>query len=148
MQIRHHKASYEYELLERLEAGVALLGPEVKSLREGRASLDGSFVRLIGGEAYLVGAKIHPYSFSRVENYDPQRTRKLLLHRKEIVRLIQRVHEAGLTLVPLSLYEKKGYIKLEFAVGKGKKQFEKREKLRRKAETRDLERSFRGKLKR
>lgn len=147
MQIINHKATFDYEILDRFEAGIHLLGMEVKSLRSGHASLDGAFVRLIGDEAYLVNAQIFPYVFARPEGYDPKRTRKLLLHKKEIISLRSKVDGSNLTLVPLSLYNKGPLIKLEIGVARGKKQFEKRESKRREDQKRELEQEFRGKIK-
>src|SRR3972149_3443606 len=104
MKIINHKATYDYTLLDRIEAGVQLSGAEVKSLRGGRASLEGSFVRIIGSEAYLVNSQIFPYIYARPEGYDPKRTRKLLLHKREIFALKGKLEGANLTLHPLSLH--------------------------------------------
>jgi len=147
MRITHRKASFEYEILERLEAGVELTGSEVKSLAGGNASLEGSFVKVIGSEVYLVNAQIAPYKFSRVEGYDPKRTRKLLLHKKEIISLNNRVEGGRLTLIPLSWYNKGPRFKLEVGLARGKKQYEKREKKQKEDQKRELERDFRGKVK-
>lgn len=147
MHIANKKAPYEYTILDRLEAGVNLLGAEVKSLKGGRASLEGAFVRIMGSEAYLVNAQIFPYVYARPEGYDPKRTRKLLLHKKELISLKSKIDGANLTLIPLSWYTKGPLIKLEVGIARGKKQYEKREKKRKEAETRDLERDYRGKVK-
>jgi len=147
MKIINHKATYDYTLLDRLEAGVQLSGAEVKSLRGGRASLEGSFVRIIGSEAYLVNSQIFPYIYARPEGYDPKRTRKLLLHKREIFALKGKLEGANLTLVPLSLYNKGPLIKIEIGLGRGKKQYEKREAKKREDQKRELERDFRGKVK-
>jgi len=147
MHIVNKKASYEYTILDRIEAGVHLLGSEVKSLRSGRASLEGAFVRLMGSEAYLVNAQIFPYVYARPEGYDPKRTRKLLLHKKELISLKGKIEGANLTLIPLSWYTKGPLVKLEIGIARGKKQYEKREAKRAEAEKRDLERDFRGKVK-
>jgi len=146
MKIEHRKAHFDYDILERTEAGIQLTGAEVKSLVNGHASLEGSFVRIIGSEAYLVNAQIFPYIYARPEGYDPKRTRKILLHKKEIVNLKNKIEGANLTLVPLSFYTKRSNIKLEIALARGKKQYEKREKKRREDMKRDLERDFRGKV--
>lgn len=130
----------EYSLIEKYEAGVALSGAEVKSAKQGRIKLAGSFVKIRGSEAYLVNAEISIYQYARPEGYDPARTRKLLLHKKEIIRLKTKLKTGGnLTVVPVSCYNKKGLIKLEIALSKGKKtwerkKFEKEEELKRQAE--------------
>lgn len=143
MKIVNKKAFYEYEILERLEAGINLTGAEVKAVRQGNADLKGSFVRIIGSEAYLVNAKIFPYQYARPENYDEKRTRKLLLHKSEIIALKSRIEGQNLVLVPISLYTSHDLIKLEVALGKGKKKYEKKEALKR----RDLEREIEQELK-
>lgn len=145
MKIINKKAAFDYSIIDRYEAGVALMGSEVKSLRDGRATLDGSFVKLIGTEAYLIGGHIFPYPFSRQENYDPKRTRKLLLHKKELIKLKHRIDADGLTLIPVSWYTKGPRIKLEIALAKGKKQYEKREIIKKRDDKRNIQRLFRGK---
>jgi len=125
--------------LERFEAGINLYGAEVKAVRLGHADLTGSFVRITGSEAYLINAKIFPYEYSRPENYDERRTRKLLLHKKEIVALKSKTEGQNLTLVPVSLYTTKSFIKLEIALGKGKKQYDKKESIKKKDIQRELE---------
>lgn len=147
MKISNRKATFDYNIIDRFEAGVQLLGLEVKSLRAGHAKLEGSFVKLIGGDAFLVNAHIFPYLYARPETYDPKRTRKLLFHKKELISLRSKIEGANLTLIPLSWYTKGGHIKLEVGLARGKKQYEKREKMRKEAEIRDLERGFRGKVK-
>lgn len=147
MEITNKKAFFDYTLLEKMEAGVNLLGSEVKSLKGGRATLDGAFVRLIGTEAYVIGAQIFPYPYARPEGYDPQRSRKLLLHKKEILKLKHRIDADGLTLVPVSWYTKGPRIKLQIALARGKKQFEKRDIMKKRDEKRELGRQFRGKIK-
>src|SRR3990170_2073006 len=127
MKIFNKKATYEYTILERFEAGVNLTGAEVKSIKGGHAQLAGSFVRIIGSEAYLVNAQIFPYIYARPEGYDPKRTRKLLLHKAELIRLKSKLEGANLTLVPLSWYTRGPLIKLEVGLARGKKQYEKRE---------------------
>ncbi len=147
MRIVHRKATYDYTITDRLEAGVHLTGQEVKSLRGGHASLEGSFVRVIGSEAYLVNAQIFPYIFARPEGYDPKRTRKLLLHKKEIMSLKGKIDGASLTLVPLAWYTRGSRIKLEIGLARGKKKYEKREAIKREDQRRELEVEFRGKVK-
>ena len=126
------KAFHEYFILDRYEAGLALKGTEVKSLRSGHANFKDSYVIFKDGEAYLFGAHVSPYSHGNLENHDPERTRKLLLHRREIEKLLAQVVEKGLTVVPLRLYFKGGRVKVEIAVVRGKKLFDKRETEKRK----------------
>lgn len=147
MRIYNKKATYEYTITERFEAGVALTGAEVKSIKGNHAELTGSFVRIIGSEAYLVNAQIFPYIYARPEGYDPKRTRKLLLHKAELIRLKSKVEGANLTLIPLSWYTKGPLVKLEIGLARGKKQYEKRESKRREDQRRELERDYRGKVK-
>ncbi|MEK7118908.1 MAG: SsrA-binding protein SmpB [Patescibacteria group bacterium] len=149
MKIVHKKALFDYDIADRFEAGIALTGHEVKSVKGGHANLDGSFVRIIGNEAYLVHAQIFPYVYARppAGGYDPRRTRKLLLHKKEIVSLKSRIDGANLTLVPLSWYTTGSLIKLEIGLARGKKQYEKREAKKREDQKRELETEFRGKVK-
>lgn len=120
------KAFHEYFVLQKFEAGIALTGTEVKSLREGKANLKDSYVNFNQGEAYLYSAHISPYAHGNRENHDPERPRKLLLHRKEIEKLLAQVVEKGLTIVPLRLYFKGGKVKAEIAVVRGKKLYDKR----------------------
>ncbi len=138
MKITNRRAFYDYRILDRLEAGTSLNGAEVKAVRLGHADLTGSFVRIIGSEAYLVNAKIFPYQYARPEGYDERRTRKLLLHKKEIIALKSKT-SSGLTIVPLSLYNKRHLVKLEIALARGKKQFDKKEAIKKKDVQRELE---------
>jgi SsrA-binding protein len=121
------KAFHDYHVLEKHEAGIALTGTEVKSLREGRANFKDSYVIFKGGEAFLFGTHISPYVHGNRENHDPERTRKLLLHRREIEKLEAQVVEKGLTIVPLRLYFRSSRVKIEIAVVRGKKLYDKRE---------------------
>jgi len=123
----NRKARHEYHLLETLEAGMVLTGTEVKSARAGKVQLKDSHVELSGGEAFLVGAHISPYSHGNRENHDPERRRKLLLARREIDRLVGRVQAKGLTVVPLAMVLSGSWIKLEIAVAQGKKLYDKRQ---------------------
>lgn len=143
MKIRNKTAPASYKILERVEAGIALLGSEVKAVRGGHADLSGSYVKIIGSEAYVVNLKIFPYKFARIENYDEARTRKLLLHKKEIIALKGRLSQGNVTLVPISIYTKDGLVKLEIAVTKGKKKYEKKRDLKEK----DLQREAEEQLK-
>ncbi len=143
------KASFDYELLEKYEAGLVLFGHEVKSVRAGQASLKGSFIspRTKDGktELYLLGCQVPPYKQSGpMPDYNQRRERKLLLKRKEIGRLLGKKQEEGLTLVPLKIYTNHSFLKLEFAVARGKKKYDKREAIKK----RDVERSLRSLTKR
>ncbi len=135
----NRKAYHDYFILQKVEAGMALTGTEVKSLRDGRANLKDSYVNFERGEAYLYGAHISPYSHGNRQNHDPERTRKLLLHRREIDKLLGQVVEKGLTIVPLRLYFKGGRVKAEIAVVRGKKLYDKRETEKRRQLDREAE---------
>ncbi|HUJ15484.1 MAG TPA: SsrA-binding protein SmpB [Thermoanaerobaculia bacterium] len=135
----NRKAFHDYFVLQKLEAGIALTGTEVKSLREGRANLKDSYVDVDRGEAWLVGTHISPYSHGNRENHDPERKRKLLLHRREIDKLEGQIVEKGLTIVPLRLYFKGGRVKAEIAVVRGKKLYDKRESEKRRELDREAE---------
>jgi SsrA-binding protein len=126
------KAYHDYFILEKLEAGIALQGTEVKSIREGRINLKDSYAIVKAGEIFLFNCHISPYSHGNRENHEPTRSRKLLLHRGEIRKLIGKSQEKGLTLVPLRVYLRRGRIKLELGVARGKKLYDKRETERRK----------------
>src|SRR5512144_339852 len=127
MLATNRKALFHYEILERAEAGLALVGTEVKSIRDGGLNFSDSWVELRGGELFLVGCRIAPYSHGNLMNHVADRARKLLLHRKEIQRLGGRVTERGLTLVPLRAYLKNGRVKMEIGLAKGKQTHDKRE---------------------
>jgi SsrA-binding protein len=139
----HRKARFEYEILETVEAGIALLGPEVKSLRAGNASLADAYAVVRRSEIWLVGAHISAYPQASRENPDPRRERKLLLHRGEIDRLAGRVAERGLTLVPLQLYFRDGRVKVEVALARGRRRHDKRQAIREREEERLLRRTVR-----
>ena len=134
----NRKALHDYFLMDKLEAGLSLTGTEVKSLREGKINLKDSYIRVRKGEAILVQAHISPYSHGNRENHDPVRDRRLLLHQQEIRRLIGKVQEKGLTIVPLRVYFKCGRAKVEIAVAKGKKLYDKRETKRRETIDREV----------
>jgi SsrA-binding protein len=142
MKITNKRAHYDYQLLETMEAGINLLGSEVKAVRLGQADLTGSFARIRGSEAYLVNAKIFPYKFARPDNYDERRTRKLLLHKKEIFSLKAKTEGSNLTIVPVLLYTTHNLIKLQLALGKSKKKFDKKEAIKRRDIDRDIEETF------
>lgn len=146
MKIVNRRAFHDFQILEKFEAGINLMGPEVKSVKGGHADLTGSFVRILGSEAYLINAKIYPLPYARLEGYDERRTRKLLLHKKEIISLKSRVEGANLTIVPLAFYTQKNLVKVEIALAKGKREYEKRESIKRKEAEREVEREIRGKI--
>ena len=141
---RNRKAFFEYILSDRFEAAIELKGPEVKSMREGKISLNDSFVRVEKSQAYLYGMHISPYKQSGPFAPDPTRVRKLLLHRTEIDRLDSFTSQKGYTIIPTRLYFKRGFAKIEVAVAKGKKLFDKREKLRRQTIDREINRSLKS----
>jgi SsrA-binding protein len=143
-EFRNKKAFHQYHVLEKIEAGIALRGTEVKSIREGSMSLAESFARIDGGEVFLVGCHIPEYRAGGWTNHDPLRKRKLLLHRREIEKLRARVEEKGLTLVPLRLYfSGRGLAKLELGVCRGKQSHDKREAVKSREAAREIEREMR-----
>ncbi len=139
----NRKARFNYEIVETYEAGLALLGSEVKSLRAGRADLKDSYAAARGGELWLFGMYIAPYEYARDGGHAPERERKLLLNRVEIDRISAKLAEKGLTLLPVKLYFKDGKAKVELALAKGKARYDKRETLRRKQADREMERAMR-----
>ena len=141
---RNKRARHEYLILETWEAGIVLTGTEVKALRDGRANLTDAFGIVKGGEVYLLNAHIAPYEQGNQFNHEPTRTRKLLLHRREIRKLIGAVERQGLTLVPLELYFKNGKAKVVMALGKGKKLHDKRDDQRKREDERDMARALRS----
>ena len=146
MQIysENKKATYDYEILEKYEAGLVLIGQEVKSIRGGHINLSGSYVVIRNQEPYLIGAKVPAYQPKNAPaDYNPEKERKLLLNKKEIDYLAGRVNERGFSLIPLKVYQQNGRIKLEFGLAKGKKNFDKKEKIKK----RDVERDIRRELK-
>jgi SsrA-binding protein len=141
--VSNRRAFHDYEVLERFEAGLALTGSEVKSLRGGRGSLAEAYARVREGEIWLEGMHIPPYEQGDKRHYDPVRARKLLLRRGEIERLIGKTAERGLALVPLRVYFSHGLAKLELALGKGKRQFEKRQTIAEREHQREMEQAAR-----
>lgn len=133
------KAQYEYSLSKKFVAGIVLSGPEVKSLRLQQASLTGSYIKEIGGELWLINAQINAYSFAKQENYDPKQSRKLLLKKSEVASLVEASKQKGYAIIPLAFFLAHNRIKLELALAKGKKEYEKRETIKK----RDLERERR-----
>ena len=140
----NRRARYDYEILETYEAGIALRGAEVKSLRLGRVSLKDNFVRVDGDEAFIYNLYIAPYECERARGEDPRRRRKLLLHRREIERMKGKTAERGLTVIPLRIYFKRGLAKVELALSRGKRQYDKRELLRRREAEREMERAVKA----
>ena len=137
----NRRARRNYAILDTYEAGLVLVGSEVKSLRAGKLELKDSYADIRGGEAYLVGAHISPYEFARAGGHEPERERKLLLHRREIERMASAVAEKGLTLVPLQVYFKNGKAKVELALAKGKTGVDKRQTLRDREHEREMQRA-------
>lgn len=142
---QNRKARHDYEILATYEAGIVLQGTEVKSLRDGRANLKDAYAAVREDEVWLYGVHISPYSHGNINNHEPERDRKLLLHRNEIRRLIGKTKETGLTLVPLQLYFKNGKVKVELALAKGRKQYDKRQAIAKRDSDRELARTFRAK---
>ena len=141
----NRKAYFNYEILEKFEAGISLAGQEVKSIKTRGVNLAGSYVVIKDSEAFWVGAKIAPYQPKNVPpDYNPERSRKLLLKKSEIKYLIGKAKEKGLTLIPLMIYTKDGKIKIEFAIAKGKKKFDKRELIRKREVKREIERTLKA----
>lgn len=140
---RNRRARFEFDLLERVEAGIVLTGTEVKSLRTGKASLEESYAGVNHGEVWLYGCDIPEYLQANRMNHKAKRPRKLLLHRREIEKLIEKATEKGLTLVPLNLYFKKGIAKVELCVARGRKLYDKRAALKSKDAKRDMDRALR-----
>ena len=139
----NRRARHDYQLLDRFEAGLVLTGTEVKSLRDGQASLGDGYVAIEGGEAWLHNVNISPYGAGSYNNPDPKRKRKLLLHRREIVRMASKIQKSGVTCITLGLYFKGPYVKVQVALAIGKKQYDKRETIRR----RESDREARGAIK-
>jgi len=137
------KAYFTYQILEKFEAGIALNGQEVKSIKLGRISLMGSYVVIRNGEVYLIGANVPAYQPKNAPaDYDPQRSRKLLLRKKEINYLIGKSQQKGLTMIPLKVYTNNGKIKIEFGIGKGKKKFDKRETIKKRETEKEMKREL------
>ncbi|MDZ7374277.1 MAG: SsrA-binding protein SmpB [candidate division KSB1 bacterium] len=143
--VTNRKARHFYDILETIEAGIVLQGTEVKSLRQGKANIGDAYARIRNGEVWLEDAHISPYEHGTAYNHDPMRPRKLLLHKREIKRLVGKVQEKGLTLIPLRIYFKRGRAKVELALARGKKIFDRREAIKRRDQQRELEAALRGK---
>jgi len=137
---KNRKARFNFEIEDTFEAGIVLQGSEVKSLQAGKANLGDSYAKIVKGELFLVDAHISPYEQANRQNHDPLRDRKLLMHKREIRKLFGKVAERGFSLIPLKLYFKDGKVKVELALAKGKKAYDKREALKKKDQRRELER--------
>ena len=140
---KNKKARFNYELGDRFEAGLVLKGSEVKSLRMGKANLSDSYAKIKDGEGWLISCHISQYPFTHYDNHDPERPRKLLLHKRELRKLTGKLTEQGYSLIPTALYFKNGRAKVELALAKGKKLFDKRQDLKKRDQQREMERSFR-----
>lgn len=141
---RNRKARHEYEILETYEAGIVLRGPEVKSVRAGNIAFRDAFARLEGGEILLYNLHISPYEPATNQNEDPTRVRKLLLHKQEIRRMVGKVEEKGLTLIPLEIYFARGFAKVTVALARGRKLYDKRDKLKKQTQEREAQRAVEG----
>jgi SsrA-binding protein len=139
---RNRRATHDYAVTDTIECGLVLVGTEVKSLRDGHASLDDAYARIDDGEVWLIGAEIPEYLYGNRQNHKPKRPRKLLLHRREIAKFAEKADVKGFTLVPLRLYFKDGRAKLELAVGKGKQSHDKRDSLKKADARREIDRAL------
>lgn len=141
---QNRKARHDYTIVDTMEAGIVLQGTEIKSLRNGRINLKDGFARVRNSEVYLLNVHISPYEQGNIFNHDPLRTRKLLLHKKQIAKLIAETKNTGITIVPLKVYLRNGYAKVLIGLAKGKKQYDKREDLKRKEIDRDINRTLKN----
>lgn len=142
---QNRKARHDYSVFETFEAGIVLKGTEIKSIRQRRVNLKDGFARVRDGEAYLMNVHISPYDQGNIFNHDPLRTRKLLLHKKQIIKIATEMKNPGVTLIPLKIYIKDGFAKVLLGLAKGKKQYDKREDLKRKDMNREINRALRDK---
>jgi SsrA-binding protein len=142
----NRQARHDYDVIETYEAGIALRGTEVKSLRAGRANLKDSYAKVVNGEVFMLGAHISEYEQGNRHNHDPKRDRKLLMHKREIVRLNSKISERGLTLVPLRMYFKRGKAKVALGLARGKRMPSKREELRKRVLDREMERALKDQV--
>ena len=140
--VSNRKARHDFEILEALEAGIVLSGTEVKSLRNGKANLQDSHALLKNGELWLLGMHISPYSHGSYNNHEPLRTRKLLLQKKQILKMVGRIAEKGLTIIPVSVYFKGPYAKVELAIARGKRSYDKREAIKKRESDREVKRAM------
>jgi len=144
---QNKKAYHDYFIDETFQAGISLVGTEVKSMRAGRCNLKESFIRIDGGEAFIEGMHVSPYSHGNIFNQDPVRRRRLLLHKKEINKLRTAVTQEGYTIVPLKIYFSRSFVKLDIALAKGKKLYDKRDAIAKKTQERDAAKEFRERIK-
>jgi SsrA-binding protein len=141
---KNKKARFDYEISDRFEAGISLVGSEVKALRLGKANLTDSYAKLKDGEIWLMSCHISPYPYASYNNHEPLRPRKLLLHKREIRRLAGKINEQGYSLIPLALYFKQGKVKVDLSLAKGKKKHDKRQAIKRRDQEREIERALKG----
>ena len=141
---QNRKASHDYSIIDTIEAGIVLKGTEIKSIRAGRINLKDGYATIRNGEIFLQNVHISPYEQGNVFNHDPVRTRKLLMHKKQIARLVGETKSSGYTLIPLKVYIKDGYAKVLIGLGKGKKKYAKREDLKRKDQKREIDRAMKA----
>jgi SsrA-binding protein len=141
----NRKAHRDYFFMDRFEAGMVLTGTEVKSLRDGRANLKDSYAHVKGEELFLYNMHISPYKHGNIANHEPTRTRKLLMHKREIRRLIGKIQEKGLSLIPVTVYFLKGKAKVELALAKGKRQYDKRQDIKKREQDREIEKAMKSK---
>lgn len=145
MKITNRRAFHDYQITDRFEAGLALIGAEVQSIKHGRANINTAYARIRNGEAWLIGANIPLSQFSSIPDYDPARSRKILLHKDQLISLSTKIAQERLTLVPISLYTKGRLIKAELGLGKGKRDFQKKDTQKQRDIDRDIERALRDK---
>jgi len=144
MEIYNRKAKYEYFILETYEAGIALTGTEIKSIRNGKANLKDSYAIIKNGEVYILNMHISKYDEGNIFNHDETRTRKLLLHKKEILKIRDKIEQDGFTLIPIKLYFKGNHAKLEIGIAKGKKSYDKRETIKKRDQEREIKSSLKN----
>ncbi|PJD98349.1 MAG: SsrA-binding protein [Parachlamydia sp.] len=142
--VSNRRATFNYEILDTFEAGIVLMGTEIKSLRDHGGSLQEAYVRIFDNELWLIGCSIAPYRFGNVHNHEERRQRKLLMHKREILKLKEATQEKGLTLIPLAFYLKDGRVKIRIAKAKGKKTVDKRDSIREKEDTRKIQRALKN----
>ncbi len=142
--VRNRRAFHDYEVLETFEAGISLLGTEIKSLRAHGGNLAEAYVKVVEGELWLIGASIAPYRYGNIHNHEERRDRKLLMHKREIAKLKEMVQQKGLTLFPIALYLKKGIVKLSLGYGRGKKKADKRQSLIEREKKREMDRAVKS----
>jgi SsrA-binding protein len=143
---RNRRAFHEYAIEEKFECGIELVGSEVKSIRAGNIAFGDSYGRIRDGQLWLVGLRVSPYDQASIFNHDPDRERRLLMHKDEVRRMRRRVEERGYTLIPLQIYFKGGLVKIELGLGKGKRQYDKRQAIKQRDQRRDAERETRDRL--